>query len=149
MDKLKLIAFDTEDLAIVSAHLQDAVLKVGDMAYQPRARRFAAVLNRFDWSGALTEVDKSKPHRRQSALRFERVLGAKLQGINLRQSRHILSLLALQFDSRGKDDPSGTLTLVFAGGAAIRLEIECIEAELRDLGPPWQARSKPRHPDAS
>ena len=84
MAELKLIAFDADDLAVISAHLQDAVLKVGDIAYLPRERRFAAVGNRFDWADALKD-GKAKTRdyvRRQMALRFERVLGAKLQGID-------------------------------------------------------------------
>lgn len=146
MDKLKLIAFDAEDLAVVSAHVQDAILKVGDMAYQPRARRFAAVLSRFDWQAA-AKGGKVRPARRQAALRFDRVLGAKLTGIDLTRKADVLSLLALQFEAKGPDDPAGAVTLVFSGGSAIRLEVECIEAELRDLGPQWRARSKPKHPD--
>ncbi len=146
MDKLKLIAFDTEDLAVVSAHLQDAVLKVVDMAYQPRAKRFVAVLNRFDWAEAL-KAGKVQPTRRQTALRFERVLTAQISGIDLKQKDHVLSMLALQFESKCSGDPAGHVTLVFAGGGAIRLEIECIEVELKDLGPVWRARSKPHHPD--
>ena len=85
MPELKLIAFDADDLAVISAHLQDAVLKVGDIAYLPRERRFAAVGNRFDWADALTDAKaKTRDYvRRQTALRFERVLGAKLQGIDI------------------------------------------------------------------
>lgn len=146
MDKLKLIAFDAEDLAVVSVHLQDAVLKVADMAYQPRAKRFVAVLNRFDWSGAL-KAAKTRPERRQTALRLERVLDAKHSGIDLRRKGDVLSLLAMQFEAKAADDPAGVITLIFAGGAAIRLEVECIEVELKDLGPAWRARSKPQHPE--
>lgn len=146
MDKLKLIAFDAEDLGVVSAHIQDAVLKVGDMTYQPRAKRFAAVVSRFDWQGA-TKGGTRKPIRRHTALRFERVLAAKLTGIDLRRAGDVLSLLALQFKAKGPDDPAGTVTMVFSGGPAIQLEVECIEAELRDLGPQWRARSKPKHPE--
>lgn len=146
MDKLKLIAFDAEDLAVVSAHLQDAVLKVADMAYQPRAKRFAAVLRRFDWPASL-KGGKVVPVRRQAALRFERVMAAKLTGFDLKRRSDVLSLLALQFEAKGADDPAGAVTLVFSGGGAVRLEVECIEAELRDLGPQWRARTKPKHPD--
>ena len=67
MDNLKLIALDAEDLKVISAHLQDAVLKVGDMAFVPRERRFAAVLNRFDWTTALPGGKRRAPTRRQSA----------------------------------------------------------------------------------
>lgn len=146
MDKLKLIAFDAEDLAVVSAHTQDAVLKVADMAYQRQERRFVALLRRYDWAQEATG-GKVRPVRRQTALRFERVLAVRYQGLDLKARGEVLSLLAIQFAPKAADDPAGDVTLVFAGGGAIKLDVECIEAELRDLGPKWQARSRPRHPD--
>jgi hypothetical protein len=147
MADLKLIALDAEDLAVVSAHLQDAVLQVGDLAYLPREKRFAAVANRFDWVEALKDGkdDPDTYARRQAALRFERVVSAKLQGIDLANKSAVLSLLAIGFEAR--EAPEGDVTLHFADGAAIRLHVECIEAELKDLGPVWQAKSKPNHPD--
>jgi hypothetical protein len=147
MDNLKLIALDAEDLKVVSAHLQDAVLKVGDMAFVPRERRFAAILNRFDWATALPGGKRRAPARRQSALRFERVLGAQVSGIDLKAGHEVLELLALQFEPAGTEDPQGHLTLVFAGGGAVRLHVECIECEMKDLGPAWQARAIPKHPE--
>jgi hypothetical protein len=150
MPELKLIAFDADDLAVISAHLQDAVFKVADIAYLPRERRFAALGNRFDWAEALKDGNSRPPEyvRRQSALRFERVQDAKVQGIDLRRKGDILSLLAVSFEpDEGPESPAGRIVLHFADGAAIRLEVECIEAELKDLGPIWRARSMPRHPD--
>jgi hypothetical protein len=147
MDSLKLIALDAEDLKVVSAHLQDAVLKVADMAFVPRERRFAAILNRFDWTSVLAGGKATAPTRRQTALRFERVLGAQVSGIDLKAGQEVLELLALQFEPVAAEDPQGYLTLVFAGGGAVRLHVECIEAEMTDLGPAWQARAVPRHPD--
>jgi hypothetical protein len=76
-------------------------------------------------------------------LRFERVVAAQLQGIDMKAESRVLSLLAIQFESKAL--PAGALTLQFAGGAAIRLEVECIEAELRDLGAVWSTRSTPDH----
>lgn len=149
MPELKLIAFDADDLAVISAHLQDAVLKVADIAYLPRERRFAAVGNRFDWADAL-QNSKGKPEyvRRHTALRFERVLGAQLQGIDPNKKNAVLSLLAIGFEPvEAPDGPGGYVTLSFADGAAIRLQVECIEAELKDLGPAWRAKSMPKHPN--
>lgn len=146
MADLKLLAFDADDLAVVSAHLQDAVLQVADMAYLPKERRFAAIANRFDWAAATgAHGDKPALERRRTALRFERVLGARLQGIDLKAKRQVLSLLAVQFEEQ--DTPGGFITLIFAGGGAIRLTVECIECELRDLGAAWAARGQPVHPD--
>jgi Protein of unknown function (DUF2948) len=146
MAELKLIAFDADDLAVMSAHLQDAVLKVGDIAYLPRERRFAAIGNRFDWADALSgDKNGAKEFmRRRTALRFERVLGAQVQGIDLARKDTVISLLAVSYQPG--DPPAGDVTLHFADGAAIRLRVECIEAELKDLGPVWGAASMPKHP---
>ena len=144
MTDLKLIALDAEDLSVLSAHLQDAVLKVGDMAYLAADRRFAAVANRFDWYANLSQKGaRRRPLRRRAALRFERVQSAKLMGIDTAVRDRVLSLLAIQFEPALA--PAGLVTLHFAGGAAIRLEVECIEAELRDLGASWATRSTPDH----
>ena len=147
MPDLKLIALDADDLSIISAHLQDAVLKVSDIAYLPREKRFAALTNRFDWVEAMRD-QKNGPEelaRRQTALRFERVLDAKVNGIDLTNKGSVLSLLAIGFEPT--EEPEGDVMLLFAGGGAIKLHVECIEAELKDLGPVWQAKGKPQHPD--
>lgn len=147
MPDLKLIALDAEDLSIISTHLQDAVLKVADLTFLAREKRFAAVVNRFDWVDALnSEAAKAKNYaRRRAALRFERVLGAQVHGIDLKNKGAVVSLLAIGFEPG--EAPEGNVTLRFADGGAIRLHVECIEAELRDLGPVWEAKSKPQHPD--
>jgi DUF2948 family protein len=145
MEQLKLIALDEEDLAVVSSLLQDAVLRVADMTYVPAQKRFAAVLNRFDWESAVKESDQDKDfRRRRSALRFDRVFGAQLKNIKPRARDRVLSLLAVSFEP--KEPPSGRVTLYFSGDASIQLQVECIEAELRDLGPQWRTRTKPKHP---
>lgn len=144
MTELKLLALDEEDLAVLSSHLQDAVVRVGDMAYLPGQKRFAAVLNRFDWEKASgQEADGYR--RRRTAVRFDRVLGAKHKDLKPEKPDRILSLLAIQFEP--KDAPAGSITLVFSGDVTIQLQVECVEAELRDLGPAWRTRRKPEHPD--
>jgi hypothetical protein len=146
MADLKLIALDAEDLAVISAHLQDAVMQVGDVAYLPREKRFAVVANRFDWADAMKDGSGQAVYaRRRAALRFERVLGAKVQGIDLKKKGAVLSLLAIGFEP--ESEPAGSVTLLFADGGAIRLQVECIEAAMTDLGPAWQATSKPQHPE--
>lgn len=147
MSDLKLIALDEEDLAVISANLQDAVMKVGDVAFLPKEKRFAAIANRFDWADALQDGNSRQQSfaRRRTALRFERVLSAKVQGIDLERKGTVLALLALRFEPG--DPPGGDVTLEFADGGAIRLTVECIEAELKDLGAVWQTKSRPQHPD--
>lgn len=149
MSDLKLIALDSEDLKVISAHLQDAVLRVGDMAYLPGERRFAAVLNRFDWETATTSASqKADLERRRAGLRFERVRAAKVQGINFKDKTAALALLAIVFEPNdAPEGVAGDVTLTFSGGAAIRLSVECVEAELKDLGAVWAAKRAPRHGD--
>lgn len=139
-DPLKLIALDADDLAIVSAHLQDAVLKVGDLAYLPAEKRFALAARRFDWQGA----QSGERRRRLAALHFDRVTAARSNKIDPAVSGTILNLLAIVFDER--DAPGGHITLHFSDGAAIQLDVECIEAQMKDLGPIWEAVATPDHP---
>lgn len=139
---LKLVAFDLEDLAVLSAHLQDAVAKVGDIAYLPKEKRFAMVLNRFDWTGS----ERDSPARRRTGVHFERVLAAQTRGIDLAAQNAVVNLLAVEFEE--KEAPSGIVTLLFSGEAAIKLEVECLEAALSDLGPQWPAQKRPRHHEA-
>ncbi len=148
MNDLKLIALDADDLNVISAHLQDAVLKIGDIAYLPGEQRLAAICNRFDWVEAEKPKTRTKVplQRRRCAIRFERVLSTQLMGIDLKNRRDVLSLLAIQFEIA--QAPGGFITLSFSGGGAIRLSVECIEAELRDLGGVWKTDHKPAHPGA-
>jgi hypothetical protein len=133
MEPLKLIALDPEDLAIVSAHLQDAVLRAGDLTFLPRQRRFALVAHRFEW-----EAGHAGPRRRLTGLHFERVLGCRLRGIDRGDPDRLLHLLAITFEPGVL--PSGKATLVFAEGGAIQLDLECVETQMRDLGPVWDDR---------
>jgi hypothetical protein len=156
MPDLKLIAFDALDLGVISAHLQDAVLRVGDMAYLPREKRFVAIANRFDWANALDASRKAKRgvaadhERRRAGVRFERVNAARVQGFDFKDKRATFALLAVIFEpTAGDDSPEGNVTLTFSGGAAIRLSVECIEIELKDLGAAWATKRSPEHPEDS
>ena len=131
MDELKFVALDGEDLAIVSAHLQDAVLKVSDVIYRPQEKRLVLALNRFDWESA--QADRPEYRRRRAALRFERVLACKSRNIDLSAPETVLELVGIEFHAH--DAPAGTALLLFGRGAAIRLDLECLECELTDLGP--------------
>jgi len=143
MTPLKLLALDEEDLAVVSSHLQDAVVRVGDMAYVPSQKRFAALVNRFDWESAAGK-DAGDYERRRTALRFDRVLRARHKDLRPEKPDRVLSLLAIQFEAG--EAPGGKIMLFFSGDVLIQLEVECVEAELRDLGPSWSTRRKPQHP---
>jgi len=142
-ERLKLAALDQDDLGVISVHLQDAVMKVGDMAWLPAEGRFAAVLNRFDWEHGVRS-ERGPWRRRRVGLSFDRVAAAQIRAIRTRAANAVLELLAIEFEPA--EPPGGTVTLVFAGGAAVRLTVECIEARLADLGPAWETRSRPGHP---
>jgi hypothetical protein len=141
MDPLKFVVLDEEDLEVVSAHVQDAVVNASEMLWRPQEKRVVVALNRFDWEGAQT--GKPEYHRRRAALRFERVLSCKCRQMNPAGKDAVLNLLAVEFSET--DAPSGVVTLTFSGGAALRLDVECLEAELADLGPSWSAAACPTH----
>jgi len=141
MDALKFVVLDEEDLEVASTHLQDAVVKVADVHWRPKERRLILGLNRFDWESANDASNEFR--RRRAALRFERVLSCKCQHVNPAQKEGVLNLLAIEFAET--DAPAGTVTLVFSGGATLRLEVECLEAELADMGPSWPTAACPCH----
>lgn len=142
MTQLKLVGLDAEDLAVISAHLQDAVAKVADIRWQPADNRFMMVMNRFVWDEP--QASGARAHeRRRAALHFNRVVQVRSTGIPRDDKDAVLALLALQFEET--DAPAGAVTLVFAGGGAIRLDVECIEAQLADLGAAWATANRPDH----
>ncbi len=141
-EPVKFIVLDEEDLEVVSAHVQDAVVKCADVLWRPQEKRVVVALNRFDWEGA--QNGDPEYRRRRAALRFERVLSCKCRDIEPGGKDVLLNLLAVEFAET--DAPSGVVTLIFSGGKALRLDVECLEAELADLGPTWSAAACPNHP---
>jgi hypothetical protein len=147
MEELKLVALDKDDIEVMSAHLQDALVKVGDILWRPRERRFVMAVKRFDWMNVVdADALKSKApeyRRCRTALRFERVVSCKCRGLDQNGKDSVLNLLAVGFAEH--DAPAGAVTLTFSGGGAIRLEVECLEAELVDLGEVFAAAACPDH----
>jgi len=143
MSQLKLVALDTEDLEIISAHVQDAVTKVGDLSYTAKEKRFLVPLNRFVWENG-TRIFRQRNERRQSVLHFDGVTAVKTAGISREKGEDVLSLLAVRFEP-GADAPAGVIELTFSGEAAIRLHVDYIEARIADLGGAWEALGRPRH----
>jgi hypothetical protein len=143
MEPVKFVALDRDDLEVVSAHLQDALVKVKDVVWRPKEQRLVVGLDRFDWLAA----DGTRPELRRcrSALRFERVTGCKCRNVDPAGKDAVLNLLAVEFSE--EDAPAGVVTLIFSGGGMLRLEVECLEAELADLGPAWSAKLRPVHAD--
>ena len=142
MSELKLSAHDEEDLEVISAHLQDAVLRVGDLAYLPKQRRFAGVMNRFQWEAA-AKGKRSPKLRSRTGLHFDLVGNATQQNIKQDNPDGVLSLLAIQFEAG--NPPSGVIRLMFSGGGEIRLDVEAIEVHMRDLGLVREAAHIPHH----
>lgn len=138
---LKLIALDCDDLEVMSAHLQDAVVKIGEILWRPAEHRVVIALNRFDWEAAQDAIPSWQ--RRRSALRFDRVMSCKCRDLNCAARDQVLNLLAVEFAET--DAPGGVVTLLFSGGGALRLEVECLEAETVDLGPVWSTAKCPEH----
>jgi hypothetical protein len=145
MTDLKLVALDSEDLAVVSAHLQDSVFKVADLAWSPREGQFSVAVNRFVWD----EAGKKRRgfERRRAAVVFKRVLAVRSTGIDRENRDAVLSLLAIRFEQKG-EGPEGTVELALSGTASVALDVECIEVQLADIGGAWETASKPRHPGA-
>ena len=133
---LQLLAEDEQDLAVISAALQDAVVKVGDVVFEARGRRLTITFNRFRW-----EADRRQ--RVRSALQVGGVL--KVQARKIRRDRRdaVLELLAIGFEPG--EAPGGVLTLSFAGGGDLRAQVECVDAVLADLSEPWPTPRAPAH----
>jgi len=144
-DLLRLIALDAEDLAVLSAHVQDAVLRVGDISWLPREKHIVLAMNRFVWEAAGGGSWRRRDYqRRRAALHFARVEKVQSSGIDRAAEDAVLNLLALRFEPI--NPPSGEVVLDFAGDATIRLSVEVLEVELTDLGPAWSTGLAPRHP---
>jgi hypothetical protein len=143
MTDLKLLALDKDDLGIISAHVQDAVFKVGDVHWSAVDKLFSIAANRFVWEMAAGKRKGFERHR--AALAFKRVEAVRSTGINRNRKDEVLSLLAVSFTQKG-DGPEGTVELVLSGAATIALDVECIEVALADIGGAWETATKPRHP---
>lgn len=139
-EQLRLMALDGEDLEVIACHMQDAVIRAGDMAFLPAERRFALVGARFDWCES---TRTGKVERARVGLHFDHVRRAQRTGFDPAAQDTILNVLHIAFEET--DAPAGVVTMTFSGGAALRLEVECLDAQLRDMGERWQARAAPAH----
>jgi hypothetical protein len=140
MPDLKLLALDGEDLGVIAATTQDAVVRVADMGFARADHRFALLMNRYAW-----EEPGKKGQRKRAALHFDRVNTAQVAGIDTNAAEGVLELLTISYEQPNAEDPAGTVELRFAGGGTVRLGVECLEARLQDLGAAWAAKLKPEH----
>jgi hypothetical protein len=147
---LRLIARDSEDLKVVSALVQDAVLSAQDLSYSARQRRFSLLLNRFRWEDRAAAQSAGRAFERvRAVLDFADVTRVAHQGLDRRDPDTVLSLLAVEFSATdGSDSASpGRVLLTFAGDGAIALDVGCLDATLADVTRPYAAPSRraPEH----
>jgi hypothetical protein len=133
---LRLLAQDADDLAVISAAMQDAVAKVGDIEFEPKARRLTIAFNRYRWEAASGE-------RVRSALQLAGVLNFQTRKIRREAPDAVLEILAMTFEPG--EAPGGVVTLTCAGGGDLRATVECVEAVLADVSQPWPTPRKPAH----
>lgn len=145
---LRLEAYDAEDLQALSALAQDAVLTVADLAYAPERRTFAAVMNRYCWERAGKGRAEAAGFRVRSGLHFGCVTRVRRRNFAAADPGVVLSLLAITLHDAADGGHGGggsVIELSFSGGAAIRLDVECVEARLSDVSAPWPAMRRPQH----
>ena len=145
---LKLRAEDAEDMAVIAACLQDAVVLQSDMTYLPRQRRFAMVVSRYCWEddlpgGARSGRAAGRGRRVRAGLHVDGVLKVDTLNLDRRDAAQPLALLTIVTEP--SEDASATLLLMFAGGPIVRLTVECIDCHLADIGPSWETPRQPRH----
>jgi hypothetical protein len=137
-EPLRLLAEDAEDLAVIAAALQDAVGKIGDVAYEAPARKLTLALNRFRW-----EAGGRAGERVRAGLQFGGVLSVQARKLRRDAPEAVIELLTIGFEPG--EAPGGTVTLSFAGGGDLKLEVECLDVALADVSTPWPTRRTPAH----
>jgi hypothetical protein len=128
--QLKLIALEADDLAVISAHVHDARVQTSDIIWRQGEKRLVVGMNRLAWEQ--TATGEATPYRMISALRFDRVLSCKSRNIDLEAPETALELVGIEFHPG--EAPGGSAVLLFGDGGALRLDVECLECELADLG---------------
>ena len=143
---LALIAADADDLQVMSALLQDAVLMVSDMRYDAKRREFGVLLNRFRWEDRAAAERAGRAYERvRCLLVFNDVLAVRSQGVQQQDKDTVLSLLSVGFEPGA--DGTGRVILTLAGDGEMALDVEAVNATARDVTRPYAAPSRkmPRH----
>jgi hypothetical protein len=138
IEPVALLAEDADDLKVISAALQDAVAKLGDIQWEPAARRLTLAVNRFRW-----EAGGKAGERVRAGLQIGSVLSVQARKLRRDAPRAVVSLLAVEFEPG--EAPGGVVLLRFSGDADLRCQVECIDAVLSDVSAPWGARGTPKH----
>ena len=135
---LRLLAEDADDLAVISAALQDAVARIGDIRWERGARRLTIALNRFRW-----ESPDGAGERVRAAVQLGGVLAVRARNLRPDAADAVVQLLAVTFEPA--EPPGGVVTFAFADGADLAAEVECVDAALADLSAPWNVAHTPEH----
>jgi hypothetical protein len=135
---LRLLAQDAEDIAVISAALQDAVGKIGDISFDPKARRLTLALNRYRW-----EAGGKTRERVRTGLQLGGVLGVKSRKLRRDARGAVVELLSLTFEPG--EAPGGAVVFTFAGGGDLRAEVECLDLVLADVSAAWSTPRTPGH----
>ena len=141
---LKLIAKTEEDLKVISAHLQDSIVKTSDIASLKKNRIFLMLLNRFMWEDVEKGVFR-KNKRIRTVLKFENIIKVSSKNVDQKKNDRFLDFLAIE--SFKMPDKNYEMNLIFSGDTIIKLIVEAIEVTLDDQGSPWDSKSKPKHDD--
>ena len=141
---LKLIAKTEEDIRVISAHLQDSIVKTSDIASLKRNKIFLIQLNRFMWEDVEKGVFR-KNKRIRTVLKFENILEVTAKNINQKKGDRFLDFLAIE--TLKMPDKNYEMKLIFAGDIVIKLVTEAIDVTLDDQGSPWESKNKPKHED--
>ena len=136
--ELKLRAEDREDLSVLAAVLQDALVPVCDMEYLPDEKRFVLVVNRFKWETA-PDAARTTFERTLTGICFDGVGAVRTKGFSHRERERILNLLNI-------DATPDAVTFAFSNGALLRLDVEGIRCHVQDIGEPWPTPWRPDHP---
>ena len=144
VQNLKLIARTTEDLRVISAHLQDSIVKTSDIANLKKNRIFLMQLNRFMWEDVEKGVFR-KNKRIRTVLKFENILKVASKNVDQKKNDRFLDFLAIE--TIKMPDKNYEMNLIFSGDVVLKLVAEAIEVTLDDQGSPWESKNKPEHKD--
>jgi hypothetical protein len=139
---LKLLAQDADDLAVISAALQDAVAKIGDIRWDASARTLTLACNRFRWEAA---GKKGKGERIRSALQLGDVTGVQARKLRRDAKGAVVELLSIAFEPG--EAPGGAVLLTFAGGGDLKVSVDCLDVVLADVSDAWSTPRRPGHAD--
>jgi len=138
-EPLRLLAEDEDDLAVISAAVQDAVARIGDIEWDPKGRRLTIAVNRFRWEASGARVGE----RVRAGLQFGSVLAVRARNMRREPKDAVVELLAVSFEAG--EAPGGVVRLAFAGDGDLALTVECVDAALADISAPWPTASTPAH----